>query len=51
MSVPSAHDVQHERRLVAILVLRVELWLAFVEQDRLRLALAGRAETTRPSGR
>ena len=46
-----AHDVQHERRLVAVLVLRVELWLAFVEQDRLRLALAGRAEDHAPVGK
>ena len=37
-----AHHVQHERRLVAILVASVELRLAVVEQDRLRRLLARR---------
>ena len=35
------HHVEHECRLVAILILRGELRLAFIEQDRFRLPLAG----------
>ncbi len=38
------HDVQHESRVLPILVARVELRLAFVEQDRLGLTLASRDE-------
>ena len=38
------HDVQHERGLVAVFVARVELRLALVDQDRLRLSLARRDE-------
>ena len=39
-----AHDVQHERRLVAILVARVVLRLAVVDQDGLRRLLPRRDE-------
>ncbi len=38
------HHVQHERGLAAVLVLRLELRLALVQQDRLRLPLPRRGE-------
>jgi len=43
-----AHHVQHERRLLTILVASVELRLAFVDQNGLRLALPRRDENYSP---
>ena len=44
------HHVQHEGGLLPVLVLRLELRLALVEQDRARLALARRGEDDAPVG-